>query len=161
VQTHSDEIEAIRQLKYRYFRLVDTADWMALGDCFVDHATVSFVGGSYRVERSGKSQILEYLAGAIHSQCISVHQGGHPEITLTSPTTATGTWYQNDWFLDLRSNIKLSGACLYDDRYLKVDGRWKFLHTGYERLYEIVEQLASPPVVTAHYLGKHAQPPPG
>ncbi|HEX9773812.1 MAG TPA: hypothetical protein VGA44_10135 [Steroidobacteraceae bacterium] len=70
-----------------------------------------------------------------------------------------GTWYQSDWFLDLRSNIKLSGACLYDDRYLKVDGTWKILHTGYERLYEIVEQLASPPVVTAHYLGKHARPP--
>ena len=91
---------------------------------------MSYVGGSYRVERAGRAAILEYLSSAIHAQCISVHQGGHPEIRLTSPTSATGTWYQNDWFLDLRSNTKLSGACLYDDRYVKEGGDWKIEHTG-------------------------------
>src|SRR5688572_24601367 len=94
-----DEIEAIKQLKYRYFRLVDTANWADLAQCFVESATVCYVGGTYRVERSGRAAILEYLASAIHAQCISVHQGGHPEIRLTSPSTATGTWYHNDWFL--------------------------------------------------------------
>ena len=154
-----DEIEAIKQLKYRYFRLVDTANWADLARCFLESATVCYVGGTYRVERSGRAAILEYLASAIHAQCISVHQGGHPEIRLTSPSTATGTWYQNDWFLDLRSNMKLSGACLYDDRYVKEGGDWKIEHTGYERLYEIVEQLPAAPMVTAHYLGRHARQP--
>ena len=156
-----DEMEAIRQLKYRYFRLVDTANWAELADCFIDSATVRYVGGSYCVERSGRAAILEYLASAIHAKCISVHQGGHPEIRLTSSTTATGIWYQNDWFLDLRSNTKLSGACLYNDRYVKQGGHWKIEHTGYERLYEIVEQLPAAPMVTAHYLGSHARPPDG
>ena len=157
--TPLEEIEAIKQLKHRYFRLVDTANWGELAHCFVESATVCYVGGTYRVERSGRSAILEYLAGAIHAQCISVHQGGHPEIRLLSPTSATGTWYQNDWFLDLRSNTRLSGACLYDDRYVKEAGDWKIEHTGYERLYEIVEKLPGPPTVTAHYLGSHARPP--
>jgi hypothetical protein len=157
--TEPDDFEAIRQLKYRYFRLVDTAGWAELGDCFTADATVCYVGGSYRIERNGREAILDYLAGAIHSQCIAVHQGGHPEIRLTSASTATGTWYQNDWFLDLRSNTKLSGACLYDDRYVKEDGAWKIAHSGYQRLYEIVEQLAAPPLLTAHWLGSHAHPP--
>ncbi len=156
-----DEIEAIKQLKYRYFRLVDTANWTELAGCFVESATVRYVGGSYRVERSGRDAILDYLASAIHSQCIAVHQGGHPEIRLTSSTTATGTWYQNDWFLDLRTNTKLSGACLYDDRYVKEHREWKIAHTGYERLYEIVEQLPAAPLLTAHWLGRHARPPEG
>ena len=157
--TRLEEIEAIKQLKYRYFRLVDTANWVELADCFTENATVCYVGGSYRVEYRGRVTILEYLASAIHARSISVHQGGHPEIRLTSATTASGTWYQNDWFLDLRTNTRLSGACLYDDRYVREGGDWKIEHTGYQRLYEIVEQLATPPVVTAHWLGSHARPP--
>ncbi len=73
-----EEIEAIKQLKYRYFRLVDTANWAELAGCFVESATVRYVGGSYHVERSGRDAILDYLASAIHSKCIAVHQGGHP-----------------------------------------------------------------------------------
>jgi hypothetical protein len=62
-----EEIESIKQLKHRYFRLVDTADWDALADCFVESATVCYAGGSYRVERSGRDAILGYLAGATRS----------------------------------------------------------------------------------------------
>ena len=67
-----DEIESIKQLKYRYFRLVDTANWTELADCFVESATVSYIGGSYRVERAGRAAILEYLSSAIHA---AVHLG--------------------------------------------------------------------------------------
>lgn len=157
--SHLDEIEAIKQLKYRYFRGVDMADLDVVRDCFVERASVLYVGGAYRVELSGRDKIVEYIASAMHSECISGHIGTGPEITLTSPTTAKGTWYQHDWFLDLRTNVKLSGACLYNDQYVKEDGQWRILSSGYERVHEIVEQLAAKPTITAHYLGKHARKP--
>ena len=44
-------------------------------------------------------------------ECLSLHQGHHPEITLTSPTTATGIWYLQDvvFFLDDRTRLDGNG----------------------------------------------------
>lgn len=154
-----DEIEAIRQLKYRYFRAVDTAQLDEIRACFVEHASVLFEGGSYRVELTGRENIVEYIATAIHSECISSHIGSGPEIKLESASSASGIWYQHDWYLDLRTLIRVSGACLYRDRYVKEAGVWRILHSGYERIHEIVEQLPERPQITAHYLGSAARKP--
>jgi hypothetical protein len=38
--------------------------------------------------------------------------------------------------IDTRFDITVHGAAFYEDRYRKVDGRWRISHTGYKRTYE-------------------------
>ena len=152
-----EDFEHIRQLKYRYCRCIDTANIAELRELFTEDASVCYVGGSYRFEAEGREKILEALSWAFHAEAIAMHHVNHPEIELTSPTEATGTWYLKDWFLDLRHKIITDGSALYKDRYIKRDGRWLIQHASYERSYEIVTPVTEIPNITAHYLARHGR----
>ena len=152
-----EDIELIKRLKYRYCRCIDTANLAELKELFTGDASVCYVGGSYRFEAQGRDRILEALEYAFHSQAIAFHHVNHPEIDVTSPTEATGTWYLKDWFCDLRNKIVTDGSALYRDRYLKVGGEWKIAFASYERIFEIVTPFSEPPNLTAHWLGTHGR----
>ena len=67
---------------------------------------------------------------------VTVHHGHMPEIEVTSPTTATGTWAMED---KLRwpegSPIKIMhGYGHYHETYTKVDGHWRIATTRLSRL---------------------------
>ena len=88
----------------------------------------------------GRDKIMEFLTGALgRSSMLTAHHGHHPEIELTSETTATGVWALWDTVIDTQHGITIRGAAFYRDEYVKVDGAWKFRSTGYERTYEEME----------------------
>lgn len=131
------EIEAIKQLKYRYFRFLDTKRWDEIAGCFAEDATCSYDEGRYSFQ--GRDRIVEFLRNALgRPGVITMHQGHHPEITLTSETTATGIWYLEDLVVDTTGDTALRGAAYYQDEYVKVDGGWKLRSTGYRRTWEEV-----------------------
>jgi len=152
-----EDIELIRQLKYAYCRCIDTANIAELRTLFTEDAAVCYVGGSYRFEAQGRDTIIEALENAFHADAIAMHHVNHPEITVTSPTEATGIWYLKDWFLDLRHRIITDGTSLYRDRYVKRDGKWLIQYASYERIFEIVTPVTETPNITAHYLAKHGK----
>ena len=130
-----EEIEAIRQLKYRYFRLLDTKRFGELGELLTDDATTSYQSGklSYR----GRQAIVDFLEESLGSgEIITMHNGHHPEIELTGPTTATGVWYLEDRVVARAHDFEVIGTGLYRDDYVKVEGGWKIRHTGYDRIFE-------------------------
>jgi len=63
-----------------------------------------------------------------------MHQGHHPEITITGETTAVGTWALEDYIITLK-NKGIQCAAFYHDEYVKIDGRWKIKSTGYDLVY--------------------------
>ena len=139
-----DEIEAIKQLKYRYFRCLDSKRWAELAECFVPDATSSYDEGKYSFR--GRDQIIGFLEGALgRPTMITMHHGHHPEIEITSPTTATGTWYLEDQVIDAKRNTTLRGAAFYRDEYVKRDGAWRLLSTGYLRTFEEVQDRSETP----------------
>lgn len=152
-----EDIELIKRLKYRYCRSIDMANIAELRELFTEDASVCYVGGSYRFEAQGRDQILGALESAFHAEAIAMHHVNHPEIDLSSPTEATGTWYLKDWFCDLKHKIITDGAAIYKDRYVKRDGRWLIQHASYSRVYEIVTPFTEPPNITAHYLAQHGK----
>jgi hypothetical protein len=152
-----EDIELIRQLKYAYCRCIDTANIAELRTLFTEDAAVCYVGGTYRFEAQGRDTIIEALENAFHADAIAMHHVNHPEITVTSPTEATGVWYLKDWFLDLRHKIITDGTSLYRDRYVKRDGKWLIQYASYERIFEIVTPVTETPNITAHYLAKHGK----
>ncbi|HYC57386.1 MAG TPA: nuclear transport factor 2 family protein [Candidatus Binatia bacterium] len=138
-----NDIEAIKQLKYRYFRALDTKEWDELGRTLSDDASTSY--GSGKFAYSGREAILEFLRSALgSSRLISMHHGHHPEIELTGTTTARGTWYLQDKVIFLDANTILTGAAFYADEYVKIGGEWKISSTGYERTFEMIEVRQEP-----------------
>ncbi len=143
------DIELLRQLKYRYFRLLDTKDWTGLAECFVPAATATYPQRSC----SGRDEIVSYLSESMTPGLISMHHGHHPEITVggdpdSDRDRATGVWYLHDKVLVPAFDFALEGAALYSDRYVRVDGRWLIAHTGYERVFETRWSTADLPSFT-------------
>lgn len=129
-----EEIEAIKQLKYRYFRFVDLKQWEDLEGCFIPDATSSYRGGKYSFQ--GARKIVGFIKGRMEGPALSMHHGHHPEIELTGPDSAKGIWALQDYVIDLKANVCFKGAGFYQDEYVKVDGQWKIKHTGYRRTFE-------------------------
>ena len=67
------------------------------------------------------------------------HRIHQPEIDLTSPTTAVGTWAMDDIVIMTDWNLTIRGAAFYEDRYVKVDGEWKITTLVLTRLRRDVE----------------------
>jgi hypothetical protein len=131
------ELEAIKRLKYRYVRALDQKQWEELGSCLLPDATAAYGGGAYSF--AGRDEILQFLRDSLGPTMITMHQVHQPELELTSPTTATGSWALEDRVIMTDHKLTLRGAAYYSDRYTKIDGQWKIAHTGYERLFEEME----------------------
>lgn len=133
-QAVRDDIEAIKRLKYRYFRCLDSKLWDELAQCFTEDATTSYSGGKYTFQ--GRDAIMKFLSEGLGPTMISMHHGHQPEIEITGKTTAKGIWALHDYVIVTQSNISLRGASFYHDEYVKVRGQWKIKHTGYDRVFE-------------------------
>jgi hypothetical protein len=138
------ELEAIKRLKYRYLRCLDQKRWDELAECFTADARSSYGGGRYAFE--GRDAIMDFLRKAMGAPSfLSSHRVHHPEIEITSPTTATGTWALEDTVIETRAGITIRGAAFYSDEYVKEGGDWRIRFTGYKRTYEEVESRRDRP----------------
>ncbi|HTD30575.1 MAG TPA: nuclear transport factor 2 family protein [Steroidobacteraceae bacterium] len=153
-----EDIELIRQLKYKYFRSIDMGDIATLREVLTEDVKVDYIGGSYRWQMAGREKILESIAGSFNANAVGCHTGHHPEIDVLTDTTATGLWYLTDVFINLAEKVRTTGSALYRDKYVKLQGQWRICESVYERLYEEVESFETPPKLTAHWLAR--VPPP-
>lgn len=140
---HIEEIEAIKKLKYKYLRCVDCKLWDELTECFTPDVTTSFSGGQYSFE--GIEAIVKFLKEGLNPSMVTTHHGHHPEIELTSETTAKGIWALEDYVIMTEANMSLHGAAFYHDEYVKIGGEWKIKHTGYDRVYDEIWNRADIP----------------
>jgi SnoaL-like domain len=118
----TNDIEAIKQLKARYFRLMDTKDWAAMRHVFADDLTMDTTesGGSVM---TGADVCIDFLRETI-GDVMTVHHAHTPEIELTSPTTATGIWAMED-MLRWPNGTELHGYGHYHETYENFDGTWR------------------------------------
>jgi hypothetical protein len=141
------EIEAIKRLKYRYMRCLDQKRWDELAECLTEDVETAYGGGKYAFQ--GRAAVMRFLEDAMGSATfLSSHRVHHPEIDLTGPTTARGTWALEDVVLDPARKLFLQGAAFYEDEYVKVAGVWKIRKTGYVRTFEFIEPLDARPGLT-------------
>jgi hypothetical protein len=131
-------IEAIRQLKARYFRLLDTKQWAAWGEVFTGDATmrvdrgVATGGGSVeQIGTEGRAAIVAMVEGSVGPHT-TVHHGHMPEIELVSPTEARGIWAMAD-FVDYPGR-RLEGHGHYHETYRFEDGAWRIASLHLTRL---------------------------
>ena len=121
-----DDIEAIKQLKARYMRTVDTKDWEGFRGVFTKDAVWDMRDSGAELV-TGADAIIAYNQVGLADDMISIHQGHMPEIQLTSPTTAKGIWsseHMHRW----PDGSELHGYGFYHETYVKLDGEW-FIET--------------------------------
>jgi len=126
-----DDIEAIKQLKARYFRLMDTKDWDGMRQVFADDVYIDTTDSGGRIVEGAD----DFMAGLrnLLAEVVTVHHGHMPEIELTSATTATGIWALQD-LLRWPDGRELYGYGHYHEEYEKVDGRWRIKKMTLTRL---------------------------
>ena len=130
-QDRARDIEAIKQLKARYFRTMDSKDWDAMRRVFADDFVMDSTESGGSVVTGGDACIA-FLRETI-GDVVTVHQGHTPEITLTSPTTATGIWAMED-MLRWPNGTELHGYGHYHETYAKVEGAWRIATLKLTRL---------------------------
>jgi SnoaL-like domain len=127
------EIEAIKQLKARYFRLLDTKQWDAWRDVFSDDFTGEvYGGGMHEPIHFANPEELVASNRKILADVPTVHHGHMPEITLTGPDTASGVWAMMDIVL-LGAGFRGYGH--YHEEYVKRAGRWQIRRLRLTRLH--------------------------
>jgi hypothetical protein len=114
-----DDIEAIKQLKGRYCRTMDTKDWAAMRQVFTDDVEMDTTasGGGVIV---GADEFMAFLTETL-AEVVTVHHCHMPEIDVTSPTTAVGVWAMED-MLRWPTGMELHGYGHYHETYERVGG---------------------------------------
>jgi hypothetical protein len=128
------DVEAIKQLKARYFRLMDLKQWNDWGmvfatDCVMEVPEADLVN-------SGREEIVANVSGALVG-ARTCHHGHMPEIQLTGDDTARGVWAMFDyveWDEQDGTRIGLQGYGHYREEYKREDGEWRIARTRLERL---------------------------
>ena len=127
----ADEIEAIAQLKARYFRTMDAKDWDAMRAVFSDDLVMDTTeSGGDKI--TGADEFMAFLRDAI-GDVVTVHHGHMPEIELTSATTATGIWAMED-MLRWPDGTEMHGYGHYHETYRKEEGTWRIATSTLTRL---------------------------
>jgi len=129
------EIEHIRQLKARYFQLMDQKRWDEWSMVFCEDVTIDTTQeGSPLI--NGRKEFLDYLLPILEG-VQTVHHGHMSQIEITSSTTATATWSMEDmlWWPPERGGQKIWGMGWYFEEYRKeADGEWRILDLKLRRI---------------------------
>ena len=128
----TDQIEAVKRLKARYFRAIDTKDWAALREVFDEHVVVDTTASGGGVV-TGADEFVAFLEQTL-AGAVTVHQGHMPEIEVTSPTAATAIWALHDVII-WPNGTRLDGFGHYHDAYACTDGRWRITASTLTRLH--------------------------
>ena len=148
-------IEEIKQLKARYFRFLDTKDWVGMATIFADDAifdarTAMSVTGSADAGLAAESNDWVYEGGRTIVDFIStvagtqpsVHHGHCHEIEILSETEARGVIAMEDLLWDKLGEgcvKRLHGYGHYHEVYRKVDGQWRIHRSKLTRLNAFVD----------------------
>ncbi len=129
-----DDIEAIKQLKARYFRMMDTKDWAGLATVFAADAQIDMTGEGARAIQT-LDEFLPFLRSSVGA-AVTVHHGHMPEIDVTSDDEAAGIWAMEDelWFPDGSPVRHLHGYGHYHETYRRVGGAWAITSMRLSRL---------------------------
>ncbi|GAB2761122.1 nuclear transport factor 2 family protein [Nocardioides salsibiostraticola] len=148
--TTPEDLEAIKQLKYRYLRTLDTKQWEDFEACFLPEATADYNGLVFE----DRDALVTFMRENMGPGMLTLHQVHHPEIAVDGDT-ATARWYLQDKVIIEEFRFMLEGAAFYEDRYRRTPQGWLVEHTGYRRTYEMTYSLDDLPGLKINGPGIH------
>jgi hypothetical protein len=133
-----EAIEQLKQLKARYFRLLDTKDWDAWGMVFTEDAVMEHPAN--RADGiAGRDAIVATVRGHL-ADVTTIHHGHMPEIEILAPDRARGVWAMYDRLLYGTAGPNgishYEGYGHYLEQYVReADGEWRIAHLHLRRLH--------------------------
>lgn len=122
-------VEAIKQLKARYFRWLDTKQWQSWSAVFTHDVVMAIPERDMVIE--GRQAVVQ----SVHDYLVdaqTIHHGFMPEIEFISATEATGVWAMEDRIETPTQSIHGFGH--YHEEYRIEDGGWRIARIALHRL---------------------------
>ena len=126
-----EDIEAIRQLKHRYFffcdrkRPADVLACFAPGEVRIDYGRI----GQYA---SAADMVEVFTALACQEHIVEMHHAQNDQIEILDATRAAATWGLYYFMINTRDNTVTQLGGYYLDEYRKIDGEWKISATAFQ-----------------------------
>ncbi len=126
-----EAIEAIQQLKHRYFRACDTKQLDLMRDCFVaGPMTIDYGAIGTFDDRDALVSLFEKIG--CHPHMIEMHHGQNPEITIVDNNHASGIWGLFYYLINTQDNTLTQLGGFYHDEYRYDDGQWRISATVFK-----------------------------
>lgn len=119
-----EDLRAIERLQANYWDYLDAKNWEGLRSILIEDFVFinNTTGGRYE----GREGMLSTMEGKFCDGVISNHQGHHHWVELVDDTHAISHWSLEDDLYDSKHGGEFVGRAHYDNKYVKIDGRWYF-----------------------------------
>lgn len=125
-----EAIEAIKQVKYKYFFNCDQKRPAVVRECFADDFVAIDFGRIGTFESADDLVALfEQLACSEH--IVEMHHAQNPQIELLGDGRAKALWGLYYYMIDTQQQISTQLGGYYEDEYVCVDGDWKISATRF------------------------------
>jgi hypothetical protein len=126
-----EAIEAIKQLKARYFHACDHKQPAVVRECFAA-GPIDLRYGRIGNFSDREQMLVVFTELACQPHIVEMHHGQNPRIEVQDANHATGVWGLYYYLIDTRRQTvtQLGGA--YDDAYQRSDGLWRITRSIYE-----------------------------
>jgi len=132
--------EAIREVKARYCRFLDTKDWDGFRSLFTTDAKMDVREDTGLEPVTGLDAIVAQVRFAV-DEAASSHQVHSPEIEMTDTDNAHVIWAMQDRVVwqpgksPLDGVASITGYGQYHEDYRRVDGEWKIASLRLSRFH--------------------------
>ncbi len=142
-----EAIEAVRELKSRYLFCCDRKDTAGMRACFADGPVDIDYGAIGRFDNAD-ALVEVFRQIGCHDHMVEFHHGANPQIEVSADDAASGTWSLHYCLINTAEQTATQLAGYYEDRYRRVDGRWKIEATRFVATSTLVLKLDAAAVAT-------------
>ena len=119
-----EDLRAIERLQANYWDYLDAKNWEGLRSLLIED--FAFINNTTGGRYEGREGMLSTMEGKFCDGVISSHQGHHHWVELLDETHAISHWSLEDDLYDSKHGGEFVGRAHYDNKYVKIDGRWYF-----------------------------------
>jgi len=142
-----EAIEAIKQLKARYFHACDTKQPDRVRDCFAE-GDINLVYGRIGSFGHRDELVAVFRKLACHEHIVEMHHGQNPQVRIIDVNTAEATFGLFYHLIDTRQQTVTQLGGFYEDGFTRENGEWKICSSHYEvvstQIFDLTEGLAKP-----------------
>ena len=143
--TRLEDIEAIQQLKHRYFFACDQKRPAEVLSCFAPGEIRLDYGRIGRFS-SATDMVAIFSQLACQEHIVEMHHAQNPQVRVLDATRAEATWGLYYFMINTRDRNVTQLGGFYQDEYLKIDGEWKIsasaFHCTSTQVFDLAEGIA-------------------
>lgn len=155
-----EQIEEIKKLKYNYWRACDAKDPVAFRNSFIKSGASIDYGQLGAFDDAGPMAEI-FTAVALRKvdgnyAVLDMHHGLHPDIEITSETSALGRWTLQFRQIDTVARTQKLMTGEYDDAYVLEDGEWKMSRCHFTETWSMTTPLPAEAVLAEGSVGSRS-----